>query len=403
MEIRAIEDHEVPAFREAMLATFAGDAAADPDGNERFRALVARGRAWAAFDRGNVVATAATFEQDVSVPGGATLTIAGLTMVTVRPTHRRRGLLTALLDEHLADARRRGEPCSGLWASEAAIYGRFGYGCAAEGDELTFDTRGVVLADRGGGLDEVADLSDDDAARSLPPLYERVRAARPGLIRRSEAWWTWRRFHERAELRKNLGPRRHVGAWRGDQLVGWVASRQRLDWTDGIPAGSYDIDEMVAIDARAEATLWRFVANVDLYPTVRWWNAPVDALLPWLVSDRRRLRRRRTDTLWIRPDDLDASLAARHYGDDGVLRIRVVDAGDAIHELRVDHGAARCTRVEREADLTMARATVGALLLGGVAPSLLARAGQVEGSTAALARADRMFATPIAPWCAEIF
>ena len=91
-----------------MITTFAGDPAADASGNERVRALVRTGRAWAAFDRGNVVATAGTFEQDVSMPGGGTLTMAGLTMVTVRPTHRRRGILHALIEEHLADARRRG-------------------------------------------------------------------------------------------------------------------------------------------------------------------------------------------------------------------------------------------------------------------------------------------------------
>ena len=398
MEIRSITDDEVPAFRAAMITTFAGDPAADKTGDERVRALVRQGRAWAAFDRGNVVATAGTFEQDVSTPGGMTLTMAGLTMVTVRPTHRRRGILRALIEEHLADARRRGEPCSGLWASEAAIYGRFGYGCAAEGDELVFDARGLTIEAR--GEDELHDLSDDEAKRLLPPVYESVRKTRAGMISRSDNWWAWRRFRDQPHLQSSRTPRKHLGAFRDGELVGWIAYRQRLSWHEGQPSGSYDIDELIGVDERAEVTLWRFASNVDLFPSVTYWNLPVDSILPWLVNDLRRLRRRRTDTLWIRPDDLDRTLAARRYSADGSLRI---DVDGSVHELRVDNGQASSSRVEKAPDLRMNRSALGAILLGNVAPSRLARAGLIHGEAQALERADRMFATAAAPWCAEIF
>jgi predicted acetyltransferase len=401
MEIRAITDDEVPAFRAAMITTFAGDPTADKTGDERVRALLRIGRVWAAFDRGNVVATAGTFEQDVSMPGGGTLTMAGLTNVTVRPTHRRRGILRALIEEHLADARRRGEPCSGLWASEAAIYGRFGYGCAAESDELSFDARGLTIDHRRAGeSDELHDLTDDDARRLLPPVYEIVRRTRAGLISRSDNWWAWRRFRDQPHLQTSRTPRKHLGAFRDGQLVGWIAYRQRLSWHEGQPSGSYDIDELIAVDERAEVTLWRFAASVDLFPSVTYWNLPVDSMLPWLVNDMRRLRRRRNDTLWIRPDDVDRTLAARQYSADDCLRL---DVDGSVHELRVDNGRATSSRVERAPDLRMSRSVVGAILLGNVAPSRLARAGLIHGDEQALNRADRMFATAAAPWCAEIF
>src|SRR5262245_65440920 len=128
MEIRAITEEEVAVYRRSMLGTFGADPAEDPTGDDRFRALVDRSRAFAAFDRGAVVGTAATFDVSVTVPGGAVLPIAGLTMVTVRPTHRRRGLLRALMATFLAAARDRGNAVSGLWASDSAIYGRFGFG-----------------------------------------------------------------------------------------------------------------------------------------------------------------------------------------------------------------------------------------------------------------------------------
>ena len=106
MELRPIRDDDVPAFRDCMLTTFGADLADDPEGNERFRTLIEPGRAWAAFDGGAVVATAATFTHQLAIPG-AVVPMAGLTMVTVRPTHRRRGLLRRLMDLHLADARVR--------------------------------------------------------------------------------------------------------------------------------------------------------------------------------------------------------------------------------------------------------------------------------------------------------
>ncbi|MBP9087090.1 MAG: GNAT family N-acetyltransferase, partial [Kofleriaceae bacterium] len=133
--IRAIRDDEVNAFRIALMTVFGGDADDDPHGDDRFRHLVAREQAWAAFDGPHIVATTASYNMEIVVPGG-TLPMAGLTNVTVRPTHRRRGLLRALIGHHLDDAKARGFAASGLWASEASIYRRFGYGMAASHDQV---------------------------------------------------------------------------------------------------------------------------------------------------------------------------------------------------------------------------------------------------------------------------
>jgi predicted acetyltransferase len=398
MEIRAIADDEVPAFRRALSSTFASDLGADPDGDERFRALVAPGRGFAAFDRGAVVATAATFALALTVPGGV-LPTAGLTMVTVRPTHRRRGILRALLSAHLEDARARGEPASALWASETAIYGRFGYGVAAESEDLAFSAKGASVAP-GRALDEVELLEDEAASLSVPPVYDRVRPQRPGMFARSEPWWRWRRFADRPDLRAGATPRRYVVARRGERVTGYLAFRQRLQWEQGIAAGNFGIDEMVAVDGRAEATLWRYVSAVDLFPNVTWANAPVDALLPWITDDRRRVRRRRTDALWLRPGQIGPTLAARRYGADGLLRLQVEDEA---HALQVDGGVGRCARTEQRPDLVLDRAALGAIYLGGVPPSRLAQAGLIEGTPAGLALADRMFASEVAPWCPELF
>jgi predicted acetyltransferase len=182
--------------------------------------------------------------------------------------------------------------------------------------------------------------------------------------------------------------------------VGYVQYRQRGDWEAGLPTGSIEIQELIGIDRRAEATLWAYILGVDLFPKVSWGNAPVDDLLPWLISDPRRVRRRRTDNLWLCPVDVAAALAGRRYPADGVLRLGV---GGATWQLAAEAGRGTVTASDREPDLRMDHATLGSLYLGGFGADLLARAGRLHGSAAAVATAERMFASAVAPWCPEVF
>lgn len=398
MEIRTIRDDEVAAYRTALLQTFGADLEVDPSGDDRLRALLDRSQVWAVFDGTAIVGTAATFALQIGVPGGGSLPIAGLTMVTVRPTHRRRGLLRELMRRHLDDARARGYAASGLWASEASIYGRFGYGVAAEHDAIAIaDARHVRVTAR--ELDDVAWIDEARAREVLPDIYARATARRPGILRRSDAWWRERRFVESAWARDGASLRRHVIARRGDELVGYVVYRQRA--VDGpTPGGKAMIVELHGIDARAEATLWRFVLSLDLFHQVQWWAAPTDDVLPLIVDDPRLVERRRSDNLWLRIEDPAAALRARRYTSDGVLRL---GCEGTTYELAVHGGEATCTTTAAAADLELDRRALGSLYLGGLGASRLARAGLVRGAAGALALADRLFASPIAPWCAEVF
>jgi predicted acetyltransferase len=401
LEIRTVADDELPAFGEALLATFGEDPDVDPTFLERVRALIPSGQRWAAFDGGAVVATAGTFDHAIALPGGGGLPMAGLTIVTVRPTHRRRGILRELMRLHLDDARRRGFPISGLWASEASIYQRFGYGVAAFGHAVEIDGAHALELAGPRELDELRWLDEAQARRELPAIYARALADRPGVLLRSEAWWRERRFLESAFARAGASRRRHVAAARAGELVGYLQYRQRSGFTDGLPSGTLEIVELVAIDVCAAATLWRFALRADLFPRVTWWNAPVDDPLPWIVTDGRRIKRRVTDTLWLRLDDVPAALAARRYPADGALR-RVIEG--AAWELAVSGGHARCTAADPGAPaLHLSRPALGSIYLGGAAASQLARAGVVHGDPSAIAAADRLFASAIAPWCPEVF
>ena len=88
---------------------------------ERFARNLEVGRMHAALEDGKIVGGAGAFTFDLSVPGGR-VPAAGVTVVAVLPTHRRRGVLTAMMRAQLDDVHARGEPVAYLWASEAPIY-----------------------------------------------------------------------------------------------------------------------------------------------------------------------------------------------------------------------------------------------------------------------------------------
>ncbi len=413
LTVRAITDAELPAVMACVMDVFGTDPAADPQVLERMRALVPVPRTFAAFDGAALVATASAYSLALTVCGGAVVPMGGLTIVTVRPTHRRRGLLRRLMAAHLDDCRARGEALSGLYASEGGIYGRFGYGVAVESDELTVVAGDGLIEPDAGPVGDVclAGLSDDEALATLPAIYAAACAERPGMYARSLDWWRWRRIADRPFARRGRSARRHVVVRQAGVARGYVVYRQQLAFEDGRPAGSVDVEELVALDADAETALWQHVTTLDLFPRVSVANAAVDCPLPWLASDYRRVvRRRRFDTLWLRIDDVAAALGARRYAADGAVTLGMARDGwprDAEPQARwrlvVTDGVGTCTPALGDADVTLDRATLSSLYLGGVRAAALAQAGRIAGTAEAIARLDRMFAWPVAPWCAEQF
>lgn len=405
MELRLIHADEVPAFFEAAITTFGAQAEDDPLGSERIAALIEPSRLWAVFDDGQVVATAGTFSQTLTIPGGA-LAMAGLTMVTVRPTHRRRGLLRRLVEAHHAEARARGEILSGLWASEASIYGRFGYGIAAWGHDLRLRADRAHLRAPADPSVDVRLVTVDVARELLPELHARVAAGRPGVVHRSPAWWHYRVFLDRAVDRGQASTRRFLVARRGEALLGYAIVRQQLSFSDqGLPDGKLIIQELLADDAAGEHALWACALGFDLHPHVGWWNAPVDDALPWRLTDPRLASLQRSDTLWLRLNDVPAALRERRYACAGSVRLQVDD--DAPLDLVTD-GAGVATVTHASAGVTeptvhLSGAALASTYLGGAAPSELARAGEVRGDPAAVAMLDRLLATPRPPWCVEVF
>ena len=402
-EIRFIEPDEIGQYRRAIGRGFGFDPVGGDDDVRHFEALFPVETSIAAFDRGHLVATFGSFDLDITVPGQATVATAGTTVVTVQPTHRRRGILTEMMRRHLDQAVERGQVMAGLWASEERIYGRFGYGPAAAGQVLRVPDYTVAWAAPHAAI-SVHPLTDEEAADLLPALYDRWRRGVAGSLVRPESWWEHRVLYDPRHRRSGATALRHVMAEQDGEPVGYLSFRQKS--LEGWGENETVIVELVADDDEARRALWNFVTNVDLYRNVSWWNAPVDD--PVIIeADRfRKIERTLIDSLWLRPLDVAAMLEARRYERDGTIVLGIHDrfgptAGR--YRLEVVDGVGTCRRTDDDAEVDLAVETLGRLYLGGGSAVGLARAGLIEGSSDAVGRVHDLLMTRLQPYCPEVF
>lgn len=400
---RVITDDEVPQFRAAMMLGFGADYTAD--GDDRFRRLIDLDRTIAAFDGDQLVGTLGDFDVKVTVPGGAQLAMAGTTMVTVRSTHRRRGILRSMIDQHLAGAVGRGEPLAGLWASQAPIYGRFGYGVATENHQVTIDHR-LLSVDSPEGTDLRLDLIDaSKVAAAVGPLWSALAVRRSGFLGRTTKEWGVV-LEDPEASREGASARRHVTVRRGSDVVGYLAYRQREKWDGEISEGSIAIEVLVSADVDAHRALWTYVTSIDLFPNVSYWNAAVDEPIVFDVSDPRYFRRQLMDALYVRVLDITVALTERSYEADGAITMGIVDhAGycSGSYSLTVSNGVPKVTASDAAPAVTLDVRELGSLYLGGMSAVRMARAGLIDGTPDAVALLDRLFRTAEPPWCPYMF
>ncbi len=404
VEIRPITAAEWPQFQGAFTRTFGGDPA--PDQPIRLIEILPVARTLAAFDGDEIVGTFASFPLDLTVPGGV-VAAAGTTIVSVAATHRRRGMLSQMMRRHLDNVRAEGRPVAALWASEAAIYGRYGYGSASDMVELKVGPGAAVVFPAAEPGISFHNCPVEDQLEVLPPIYDATRRSRPGMFARSAAWWEHRRLPDPEERRNGASARRTVVARRDGTAVGYASYRQKVTWGDGGPDGRVEVVEVIAVDDAARRSLWSYLGNIDLCPIVNHWNMPVDDPL-WLeVPNPRAFVRRVSDALWVRLVDVEQALAMRTYGTDGTLALAVEDGvcGWNTGTVRLDvvGGVAGVAATDEPADVTCDVATLGAMYLGGRSAVALAAAGRVRGDAAAVRLMDDMFRSSLAPWCQEIF
>jgi predicted acetyltransferase len=370
---------------------------------QRFLDLITAERMHAAWENGSVVGGAGAFAFDLSVPGGD-LPTAGVTVVGVYPTHRRRGVLRSLMRGQLDAAHERGEPLAALWASEETIYGRFGYGLASFCGEikLAHEYTSFALPFQPEGT--IRFLEPDEALEALPPVYERVRALWPGMFSRDDLWWQDREIKDSEDRREGAGPKRWVAYERDSSIDAYAVYRHKPGWEEGSTVAELRVIEALAATPTAERDLWGYLLSIDWKATVQAYLLPPDHALFLLLATPRRLRYRMGDGLWVRLVDVGAALSARQYAADGSVVFEVHDEFCPWNEghWKLEGGTAQ--RTDADAEIALSAQSLGSAYLGGVSFSSLGRAGRLEElKDGALMRADALFRWDRHPWCPEIF
>jgi predicted acetyltransferase len=402
IDVRTVRDEEFDAWTDAVEVAFL-----DPKGRGNgayWRTAVDLDRCIGAFDGPRPVGTFASYEMQVTVPGGAFVPMTGVTAVSVMPTHRRRGLLSRMMAFEFAAARERGEPLAGLVAAEYPIYGRFGYGPVVEGCIWELDARAAKFVRDLPGTVEMIDVQE---ARSLAPqVYERLRAVTPGAVSRSANFWdrrlglVVREGDDPTKERLNAIVRDEDG-----EPVGYVRYKfGPTTWTHARPDTGVTAVDMFALSVEYEARLWKFLADHDwVSRVISEETRPVDELWRDLLANRRVVYPTgHWDPLWLRVLDPAAVLGARRYDVPGRFVLRIVDKdGHADGTFAVEGGpdGATCARSTQSPDVTLPVAILSSILLGGYTASRYAALGMLEEHRdGAVAGLSAMFRIGIPPW-----
>ncbi len=398
--IRTASADEFEEFRHAFATVFAFEP--NEADAEDFKKWLEWDRSFLAEDDGDIVATGGAVSYRLTVPGGELLAAGGLTVIAVKPTHRRQGLLRRMMDRHFEDCDGRGEPLSILWASEAPIYGRFGYGLSVEMRDLTIERAHSALRSDLPEPEGRFRLTDPDGARDVVPALQQastVGRAVPGSIEPRPV--DWEANLADYEHRRRGASRLHFAIYERDgEPRGYARYRLKSSW-DGVPEGTVVLHELHALDGEAYIALWRYVFGIDLMKEIKAHNRPVGDPLYRILADPRRVRSTGLDALWVRILDVPAALSSRKYQVEGSLLIEVVDdslpSAGGIFRLEGGPDGAECAPASGSPDLRLSTSDLAAAYLG--APRLAAQGwlGVIDGADQAIALADDMFrwgATP---------
>ena len=384
---------------ERFVTAMHGSVRADDPGRGVFepdRALV--------LEDGNMVAgTARALTRTLSVPG-AVVDAAHVTGVGVAPTHRRRGIMSALMRRQLSQVP---ESLAVLWAVDSRIYGRFGYEAAAYGHELAVDVprSGAFAAADEGRLEE---MTSCEATKMLPPILDEYQHMRPGISGRGTHHWT--RWSADPKEGRDGRTARQFALYRSNDgnPEGYVSWSGKAGFDRHGAAAGIVVDELVGLTESAYRMLWRYVMTMDLATSLTYRFGGVDEPVGQLMAYPRALGPSVRDTLWLRITDVADALSRRRYATDIDTVMEVVDdllpLNTGRFRLSADPTGVSCTRTDRLPDLSMSVAELSGVYLAGRRLTEFAAAGRVtEHRDGALAAATTAFGWPVAPKSIEVF
>ncbi|GAA2776074.1 GNAT family N-acetyltransferase [Saccharopolyspora taberi] len=369
---------------------------------EQFQEILDPDRSHGVFDGSELIGVCSRLAPEMTLPGGTRSPVAAVTAVGVKPGHRRRGVLTSLMRAQLHGLHDdRGAPIAALFASEGAIYGRFGYGVASYEVKLAVPGGAPFLSTVDTGTQPVREVPRADALEIIRGLYPA--ATSTGWLTRDDGTWEFRVADDR-NASGGQG-KLHYAVHPG----GFALYRPERGWTERGPDFKLHVEELVATTPQSYAALWRYLLDVDLVGEVHQNKAAVDEPITHLLANPRAAIRRVADGLWVRLVDVDRALPARRYSAPLDLVFELTDAFCPWNAGRWrltagDDGVAEVRRTGESAQLELDTADLASAFLGGNTLTALHRTGRItELEPGALRRASAAFATDRAPHCPEGF
>ncbi|MFD3400762.1 GNAT family N-acetyltransferase [Kribbella sp. NPDC058693] len=400
IEVRAAEAGEFDAVRGVFSAAMMFEVTPDDLAQQLFEPE----RTLVAVDGGELIGTTLALTRNLSVPG-AVVPAAHVTGVGVRATHRRRGVLSRLMSRQLREVP---EAIAVLWASEPAIYGRFGYAAAAWGTSYEVDLHRVGPPTGPIRPGELGELTKDEALKELPRILGEMQRVRAGVSDRSELRWQ-KHLEDKPDDRGGRTALR-IAVHRDETgtVDGYALWRGKMIWGPTGPAYEVNLEELVAPTATAYRVLWQHLLTMDLSAKLGYGYAAVDEPLLQLVSTPTALDRRVSESLWIRITDVQRALQERQYTVplDVVLEVTddLIEENAGTFRLTASDSGVTCEPTDSPADLTLSTTELSAAYLGGRPLAEFAATGRVTEHTAgALNQATAAFRSPLAPVSVEVF
>ncbi|MFI1015648.1 GNAT family N-acetyltransferase [Streptomyces sp. NPDC020965] len=360
---------------------------------KRHREILAYGDRIGAYEGDDLVGLLVAHPLRLSVPGGE-LPCAGVTFVSVAPTHRRRGVLSGMIDELWRRCAAAGQPLAALWVSEADIYGRFGFDPATRSYTVEIDAGWPLKLRTAPDGRPLRLVPPEEAPAVIGARHAAARAERAGRVARDDFWWRTHILPETDEENDDLtAPRVVTIGDPGEVPAGYVIYRTLSD-SEG--RGTLHLRELEADSPAVAAALWQYVASIDLVDKVRAWGRPLDDPLLRFAGDRDLVRvAQEFPALWLRLVDVAAALRGRAWSAPVDLVLEVTDTGIPANagryrltteEAGADGHRALVTRTDDAPDLTLDVRELAAGYLGDVDTAELVRAGLVTEHTPGAAR-----------------
>ncbi len=322
--------------------------------------------------------------------------IGAVAQVSVQATHRRKGINTRLMRKQLSDMHDWGESMAVLQASESIIYGRYGYGMGSFEYTLEIDRPHGEFTQRHSPAGRLLFIDEDEAKNIFPDVFERATLLRNGMVKRNDTWW---KFRFVAPAMMDGDPRAWFVKYEVDGRVDgylWFTVKDEI----------LIVKELISATDDAYASLWQFCLDMDLVTTISAGKRAQDEALLWMMADPRRLKQTFKDASWFRLIDIAPALSARTYSVEDQMVLKVVDPFLEWNNVNVmlngGPDGTECHRTDKEPDLTVSAADLGAAFIGGVKFRTMSHAGRIEENTSgALKRVDAMFNTDRMPWCID--